>query len=134
MEVMDMVEAALIPKNLASRRRALGMPIDELSTRSGVSISTIKRFLAGKTLSRYDNALKIGEALGVPALDIDRARDTERMRLEQAIKKAERLVCLSQGTMALEAQAVDKATRNRVKRMMVHRLLQGPRVRLWATV
>ena len=134
MEVIDMAEATYITKDLASRRRALGMPIDELSIRAGVSVSTIKRFLAGKTLSRYDNALKIGEALGVPALDTAHARDTDRMRLEQAIKKAKSLVCLAQGTMALEAQAVDKATKKRVERMMVYRLLQGPRVRLWATV
>lgn len=129
-----MAEATYIPKDLASRRRALGMPIDELSIRAGVSVSTVKRFLSGKAWPRGDRALKISECLGEPGFNREHALGIERMRMKQAIKKAKSLVCLAQGTMALEAQAVDKATRKRVERMMVYRLLQGPRVRLWATV
>ena len=82
-----MVEAT-IPKDLASRRRALGMPIDELSTRAGVSVSTVKRFLSGKAWPRGDYALKISECLGEPGFNRQRARSIEDMRMEQAIKKA----------------------------------------------
>ena len=129
-----MVEATYIPEHLANRRRALGMPIDELSTRAGVSVSTVKRFLTGKLWPTGDRALRISESLGVPQFNLARAQDTERMRMKQAIRKARQIVDLTQGTMALEAQAVDEATKKNVERMMAYRLLHGPRVRLWTTI
>ena len=129
-----MVEATYIPKELASRRRALGMPIDELSSRAGVSINTVNRFLAGKASTRYPHALKISESLGVPGLDLERASDTERMRMRQAIKKAKALVALVQGTSALEGQAVGESHVRHMERKTVSELLSGPRSQLWASM
>lgn len=129
-----MVQAIHIPNELANRRRALGMPLDELSRRAGVSASTVKRFLTGNRWPSGDRALKISECLGMPGFDDQRARGIEHMRMRQAVKKARQIVRLTQGTMALEAQAVDEATKKNTERMMAYRLLHGPRVRLWTTI
>ena len=128
-----MVEATYVYRDLSDRRRALGMPIDELSRRAGVSVNTVKRFLAGKTSTRYPHALKISESLGVPGLDLARAQAIYKMRQRQAVQKAKLLVGFVQGTMALEAQAVDVATKKRMQREAVIQLLAGPRSALWAT-
>lgn len=129
-----MVQAIYIPSELANRRRALGMPLDELSRRAGVSVSTVKRFLTGNHWPSADRALKISECLGMPGFDDQHARGIEHMRMRQAIRKARQIVRLTQGTMALEAQAVGETTKRDTERMVAYRLLHGPRVRLWATI
>jgi len=109
------------------------MPLDELSRRAGVSVSTVKRFLAGKIYPRWDTALRISETLGVPGLDLPRAQPIYKMRQRQAAQKAKLLVGFVQGTMALEAQAVDLATKKSMQREAAVQLLAGPRSALWAT-
>lgn len=129
-----MTSTAYICNRLNNRRRYLDMPLKELSRRAKVSPSTVQRVLSGEPGAAIESVVAIGDAMGIPALDFSQARGVGRMRTEQAIKKARRLVGLAQGTMALEAQAVDEATRKHVERTMVHRLLVGPRAKLWTTI
>ncbi len=128
-----MVNAIGICSELDRRRRELGMPLDELSQRAGVSVSTAKRFLAGKIHPRWDSVLRISETLGAPGLDLPRAQAIYKMRQRQAVQKAKLLVGFVQGTMALEAQAVDLATKKSMQREATIQLLAGPRSALWAT-
>ncbi len=129
-----MTSATYISSKLDKRRRNLQMPLNELSRRANVSLSTVQRVLSGARGAHLEAVTAIGDALGIPALDFRQAHSVDRMRTEQAIKKARKLVSLTQGTMALEAQAVDEATRKHVERTMVHRLLVGPRAKLWTTI
>ena len=129
-----MTNTDYICKRLDNRRRRLDIPLKELRRRAEVSLSTIRRVLAGEPGTAIEAVVAIGDAMGIPALDSGQAHGEDRMRTEQAIKKARRLIGLAQGTMALEAQAADEATRKRVERTMARRLLVGPRTRLWTTI
>ena len=123
-----------ICNKLDNRRRALEMPLDELSRRANVSLRTVRRVLAGERGARFDAVSAIADALGVPVLDIDRARDIDEMRREQAVAKAKKLVGLVQGTSALEGQAVDELYIRHMVQKTINELLCGPRSRLWASL
>ena len=129
-----MAETANVCKDLDKRRRALGMPIDELSRRANVSPSTVKRFLAGQVWPRCDHALRISESLGVPGLCTEHAVDIDRMRRWQAFAKAKKLVGLVQGTSALEGQAVDQSHLRHMVQVTINELLSGPSSQLWASM
>lgn len=129
-----MISIAHICNELDNRRRALGMPLDELSRRANVSLLTVRRVLAGERGARFDTVSAIADALGVPVLDIDRARDIDEMRRDQAVSKAEKLVGLVQGTSALEGQAVDEVYIRHMVQKTINELLCGPRSRLWASL
>ena len=132
--MINMVATTCIYTDLAKRREALGMPINELSRRAGVSVSTVNRFLSGRNSPRVDHALRISECLGVPGLCIERAVDIDHMRRRQALAKARKLVGLVQGTSALEGQAVDKSQLRHMVQITINKLLSGPRSELWASM
>ena len=118
---------------LRERRDKLAMPLDELSRRSGVSVSTLKRVLGGETATAFASVAAIAHALGVD-LSTKNAEPVDRMRGRQARAKAERLVGMVQATSGLESQGV--AARD--IRLMIQRtiadLLRGPKSALWAAI
>jgi transcriptional regulator with XRE-family HTH domain len=118
--------------DLEARRKALGMPIESLVKRSGVSRATVRRILAGdQTRATFPNVLAVADALGID-VRFAAGAPAEEFREQQAVKKARRLVGLVQGTSGLEAQAVDPATVERMVRRTTHELLSGSKRRLWS--
>lgn len=116
---------------LTSRRKALGMSFAALASRSGVSEPTVKRILAGQIAdAAFANVAAITRALGI-SIDLDET-DVEELCRRQARMKAEQIARLVQGTSALESQAVDSETYNRLVEKSYHELLAGSRRRLWA--
>lgn len=116
---------------LEARRRALGISIPALAARSGVAAPTLKRILAGQLgEASFSKVTAIIEALGgTLAL---RELDPDELCRRQARLKAEQIARLVQGTSALEAQAVDDETYNRLVEKSYHELLAGSRRRLWS--
>ena len=116
---------------LEARRRELGMSIEVLAKRSGVSVATVKRVLHNHGGSRFDAVQAIAHALG-EKVAFEEAVDADTMLEQQARKKAEQLVGITQGTCALEGQGVSEQLGQSVVRQTVHRLLAGSRGKLWA--
>jgi transcriptional regulator with XRE-family HTH domain len=122
--------AEQILEKLASRRRQLRMSYSVLAKRSGVSMPTVVRLLSGRNpQSSFGNVLAIAEALGI-AFRFE-AVPLEEFLERQAKQKAEKLVGMVQGNLALEEQAVDVKTIARMKRKTVLELLAGSAQRLW---
>jgi transcriptional regulator with XRE-family HTH domain len=107
------------------------MSIPSLAVRSGVSEATVKRILGGQIgEASFANVAAVAEALGVPLGLIE--TDVDELCRKQARKKAEQVVRLVQGTSALESQAVDTQTYNRLLEKSFHELLAGSKRRLWS--
>jgi len=116
---------------LRQRRQALRMTFAALSQRSGVSVPTTKRILTGRAKgASFAHVQAIAEALGMTLQFHE--RDVDAMRQEQAKSKAEQIARLVQGTSALEAQAVDTQTYQRLINHSYHELLAGSPRRLWS--
>jgi hypothetical protein len=58
--------------------------------------------------------------------------ELDHFREQRAREKAEGLMALLQGTSALEDQALDSKTLNRMKRQTIHELLAGSPSKLWS--
>jgi transcriptional regulator with XRE-family HTH domain len=126
-----MVVAANPLTKLDARRRQLGMTIDVVAKRSGVSRATVERVLSGRYGSAsFDTVQQIASALGA-TVEIANQVDPYVMLEQQAILKAEELMRIVQGTSALEGQGVSEATYVFMLKQAVHRLLAGPKRRLW---
>ena len=115
---------------LSQRRRELGMPVLALSERADTSVSTVKRVLSGDTSVSYDTLRRIGRALGADFAINVRAPDV--MIKEEAERKASIVARAVQGTSALEAQAVDKETMNRIAQTAAAMLVSSLGSKLWA--
>ena len=118
---------------LRERRNKLGMPLDELSRRSGVSLSTVKRVLSGETAAGFASVASIAHALGGD-LSFKNPQRVDCMRRRQAREKAERLVAMVQATSALESQGVAREDLQMMVQRTVAELLGGPRKALWAAI
>ena len=130
-----MASATYILRELDQRRRALGMPLKELSRRAKVSPSTVRRVLGGEPGARIETVAAIGHALGVrDLLDFRKSRPPYKMRRLQASLKARKIVGMVQGTSALEAQAVNEQDRKLMIEKTINELLSGPRSQLWGTM
>ena len=119
-------------EKLETRRRELGLSQSVLSERSGVSLPTVQRILSGHgRATSFENTLAIAQVLGMQfdAVTVIPAKELLR---QQALKKAERLVRMVQGTSALEAQGVSAQHLGQMIKKTVHELLAGSRRRLWA--
>lgn len=117
---------------LERRRRRLGMSRGIVARRSGVSLSTVNRVLSGECDgASVANLCAIANALGV-ALKWEEQLDPVAFQEQEAEKKARRLVGMVQGTMGLESQGVSRQAREQMIRATFHRLMAGPRRRLWA--
>ena len=121
-----------IPVDRLNRRReALGMSHAVLAQRSGVSEAAVKRILGGRAPeASYARVTAIASVLGV-GVGVAEVAEDEKLR-QQARAKAERVARLVQGTSALESQAVDRGTYERLVERSYHELLAGSRRRLWS--
>lgn len=127
-----MQEVATLLKALEHRRRELGISLDLLAERSGVSRLTVYRILTGRHAgASLFNILAIADSLGL-ALRIDSEVAPQELKQEQAERKAKRLVSLVQGTSGLEGQAVDRQTIATMVERTTHELLTGPSRKLWS--
>jgi len=115
---------------LEQRRRDLRMPISALSERANVSVSTVKRVLEGDTSVSYRTLCRIAEAMGA-SLKIS-ARSQSSVIREEAKRKARLVAKMSQGTSAMEAQAVDKETLDRIAQAAEAELIKRLGGMLWA--
>jgi len=106
-------------RSLRDRRKKLGMPLDVLAARSRLSRATVVRIVSGKHTSvSFLNVAALAEALGVAVTlrSTDQGvamefipKEVENIIDKQALYQAKRLVGMVQGTMGLEAQALDAA-------------------------
>ena len=129
---MTMTIRQSLYEKLETRRRELGLSQSVLSERSGVSLPTVQRILSGHgRAASFENTLAIAQVLGMQfdAVTVIPAKELLR---QQALKKAERLVRMVQGTSALEAQGVSAQHLGQMIKKTVHELLAGSRRRLWA--
>ena len=118
---------------LDARRRKLGMTIDVVAKRSGISRSTVERVLSGQYGgASFDAVQAIADALGEFIL-IEHAIDADEMLEKQAEAKAKEMVSIVQGNAALEGQGVSEGTYRSMIRQIVHRLLAGSRRNIWAS-
>ena len=117
---------------LNQRRQELGLSVETLAKRSGVSRPTVQRILSGSNpTASFSNVLAIAHALGL-SLRLDARMDIGTMKRDQADRKARKLVSLVQGTSGLEEQAVDKKTLETMVEQTTHELLSGSKRRLWS--
>lgn len=116
---------------LKLRREVLGMSFAGLAAHSGVSQPTVKRIFGGQASeASFGNVVAVAAALGVRfGSDVT---DADEMLRRQARSKAEQVARLVQGTSALESQAVNQVTYERLVESSYHEFMAGPRRRLWA--
>lgn len=116
---------------LRHRRQQLGMSFSAVAERSGVSEPTVKRIFGGHAEgASFVHVAAVAAALGF-AIGFQE-QDVDSLRKEQALKKAEQIARLVQGTSALESQAVDEQTYQRLVDQSYHELLAGSPRRLWS--
>lgn len=122
-----------IPSPLARRfqrrRKALGMTVLQLAKRSGVSIATVNRVLAGSDGASIAHVSAVADALGL-SLQVRSTRRIASLRAREAIRKAKRVVGLTQANATLEKQGVSRAAARDVQKLVSHRLLKSGR-KLW---
>jgi transcriptional regulator with XRE-family HTH domain len=128
-------------RSLEERRKKLKMPLDILAARSALSRATVCRILSGKHTSvSILNVAALAEALGVTV----ELRPTEQgIGLEftptevedfvekQAHYQAKRLVGMVQGTMGLEAQALDASSASELVDKTRRKLANSSWKKLW---
>ena len=113
------------------RRKLLGMSRATLARRSGVSIAAVHRILSGQEDSPSVATVEaLASELGL-AMRLVETAEPDELRQQQAQLKAKQITCMVQGTMALEAQAVDRKNLDRITERNVHRLLAGSDRKLW---
>lgn len=122
---------------LDKRRARLAMSKTAVAQRSHVSLPTVNRILSGKeahptvaNLQAIANTLGVVVRLGT-TIEIEEPQTAEQFRREQAQRKAQQLVSMVQGSMALEAQGVDQNTIQEMIEQIRYELLRSPR-RLWS--
>jgi transcriptional regulator with XRE-family HTH domain len=127
-----MVAIIELIRSLNRRREQLGMTLDALAERSGVSLPTVQRILAGdQPRASLPSVWALADALEM-RLDLEPRSDADEVLDREARRKAERLVGMVQGSAALEGQGLDEATRERMIQRTVHELRAGSRRRIWA--
>ena len=118
-------------KSLQSRRKLLGIAFPSLAQRSGVPVPTVKRIFGGQIAqASFANIAAIANALGL-SLALGESSADQLCR-QQARKKAQQMARLVQGTSALESQAVDEKTYNRLVEKAFREILAGPKRKLWS--
>jgi transcriptional regulator with XRE-family HTH domain len=115
---------------LRQRRRELRMPIYALSERANTSVSTVKSVLGGNASVSYSTLCRIAQAMGA-SFEVN-ARSSNSVIKEEAKRKARILAKMVQGTSAMEAQAVDKETLDRIAQTAEAELTTHLGSMLWA--
>jgi transcriptional regulator with XRE-family HTH domain len=129
---MNMVTLKDTVRSLSLRRKRLDMPWEAVAKRSGLSRATAIRILRGDEIEvSFGKVAALAEALGVRIKIQQDETPVEDFVEQQAARIADRLVKAVQGTMALEAQGIDKAHADELARRTKHELLAGSRKRLW---
>ncbi len=119
-----------LPKlaTLDARRVALGMTIDVLARRSGVSPSTVERVLSGRHDTTSFRAIeRIAAALGA-AFRLEPIADLSAMRWAQAQFKMEQALGPAKEDFASESERVRAAAE---RERLVHKFLAGSNRKLW---
>lgn len=119
---------------LEKRRIQLGMSCSVLAHRAGLGLRTVQRALSDEDaiMPEFATLRKIADALGVSIQLNLKSIGVDDFRQEQAERKAEQLVSLTQGTSGLEAQAVPKRTLVDMKKQAARKLISGSARKLWA--
>lgn len=116
---------------LERRRRALSMTKTSVARRSGVSLPTVNRMLAGtESNPSLESVQAIAGALGLE-IGVQPLQNAREFKQERAKQKARRLVKMVQGTMALESQAVTPDVLDELVGEMADQLVAAGRRRLW---
>ena len=108
---------------LRLRQKRLRISIAQIALRTGLSIATVNRVLAGKPETSFANVQAVGMALGL-GLGFRPLRRARTLRMRQAIGKARRLVEIAHGNAALEGQGVSKASARQLQKQVTKRLLK----------
>ena len=118
-------------RQLEQRRQQLGMTCPDIARATGLSVRTIQRVLSGEEQApSFSTILALADAVGASLkLECENVMDVKK---RQAKRKAVRLAALTQGTSALEAQAVPPETVAELTEQTMYELLAGPPRRLWA--
>jgi transcriptional regulator with XRE-family HTH domain len=127
-----MTEAAFADflRDLEGRRKELGMTLDVLARRSGLSRATVCRLLSGGHVhADFLHIVSLAKALGI-GVEF-KPTPVDDFVEEQAERQSRRLVGMVQGTMGLESQAVGAEEVARMERDARRRLLAGSRRKLW---
>jgi transcriptional regulator with XRE-family HTH domain len=117
--------------DLDKQRRELRMTLPALAQRARLSRATVRRVLIDKkTSASLDNILAIANALGAR---ISFRIQSPKTLIEREIhKRADQIVQLTQGTMALEAQGLtEQAHLDELRKIAASKIRTRPRKRLW---
>lgn len=126
-----------LPQLLERRRGELGISKTAVAARAKLSLPTVNRILAGKERRMtLQNVAALARVLGVvirlgASLEIEEVDSAFEAKMKQADKKARRLVGMVQGTMALEAQALQPNELDQMVKQTASELLAGSTRRLW---
>jgi transcriptional regulator with XRE-family HTH domain len=125
-----MTTLRIMTSQLDRRRKDLGMTCSTLAKRAGLGLRTVQRVLSDEEgAAHFSTVVRIADALGV-TIKFECA-DLNEVRLRAAERKAEQLVGMVQGTMALEAQGIENETLRQMKARTVRDLLAGSGQKLW---
>ena len=116
---------------LESRRRELRMPMKVLARKSKVSLRTAYRVLGENDGSA---SLEIVAALAAALkvrLDCRQEISSEAFVRKQAKLKAHKMAGMTQGSAALEGQAVSRAEQQKLERALTLQLITGSASKLW---
>jgi transcriptional regulator with XRE-family HTH domain len=123
--------------HLEKRRRELGMSRAAVARLSGVSEPTVARVLTDReraptlpVIQAIAAALRVEIRLG-ESFKIASLIDADDYRRQRAKAKAIRLIHRLQGSMGLEAQAVDVKTVEKMVERTITELLAGSKRKLW---
>ncbi|QDV44556.1 helix-turn-helix protein [Stieleria neptunia] len=120
-----------IVARIQERKRELDISVSDLARRSGVSRATVIRILGGEDHEfSFANVQAILLALGI-SLDLTEI-PAAKFRDHIATAKAKRLIALTQGNVALESQAVSRASAQSHLEEAKARIASSSR-KLWAS-
>ena len=116
---------------LQNRANELDMSISDLARRSGVSRATVIRILGGE--DQHYSVFNLQAILMVLGMSMDLvATPAEQFKDAIATQKAQRLIALTQGNVALESQAVSEASAQEHLNATKARISSSSR-KLWAS-
>ena len=126
-----MTRLELIQK-VKSRRKELGITVENLSRMSGLGFRTVSRFFAGDDV-RISTVEKVTEVLGLDFAG-NVMIDAETLKDKRAEEKARYIVSLVQDTSALEMQGLESDDIQILIQETKEQFLHGPYQRnLWAS-
>jgi transcriptional regulator with XRE-family HTH domain len=120
-----------VSKLLQSRVHELEMSVSDLARRSGVSRATVIRILGGK--DEHYSVSNLQAVLSALGMKIDLlAIPAKQFKDSIATQKAQRLISLTQGNVALESQAVSAVSAQEHLEATKARIASSSR-KLWAS-